>query len=126
MNQRENPEELVARRRRDFVRILVESTTYGGAYTREEAQALADTPPKHVTDSGIECRVLPRVLSFTDADPKTGLGPCACPYCSPVRLESRMVGAWDQIRWNPYEPHYRAWVCHGPELKGTRRLRKGM
>lgn len=92
-------------------------------YTEAEALAVAEQPPALVYPSGVEARPLPRPFPFVDADPSTGLGPCACEYCSPTRLESRMEGAWDTVNWSP-DPHYRAWAVHHPALHGRRRRRK--
>lgn len=82
--------------------------------------------PKETLPSGAMYWPLPPALwgPFTDADPATGLGPCACPYCSPDG-ESKPAGAWDCLAWRPHgEALLRVWRCHHPQLRGVRKKRR--
>lgn len=74
----------------------------------------------HETAYGSVLVALPREqwAPFADADPETGLGPCACRWCSPRPRQSRPSGARDCVGIS--ETERKAWRCHGPEYHGKR------
>jgi len=81
--------------------------------------AMIDAGPKEVTAGGTLFFPLPQALRrpFSDADPATGLGPCACRYCSPVAHVSQPNGCWDTCAAS--SDGESVWQPHHPALNGA-------
>lgn len=99
---------------------------YKGA--REAWEWARDRKPDQVLNS-TALWYLPKELRqpFEDADPKTGLGPCSCRYCSPSMEKSASNGCWDTLAVGFVGSRLvqeSAWIVHAPDLGGRRPKRE--